>query len=113
MDNVPNVSGATASNAKSLRILGDDNSKLFFGVNYILTAGRYPHVRSYWIMPLGDITWSFATNKDINNASNYTNVIGGYENYTKSTISEITYLAVGEDAVVPAGTKITVYGVRA
>lgn len=113
VDNVPNVSGATASNAKPLRILGDGNSKLFYGAGYILTAGIYPRVRSYWIMPLGDITWSFATNRDINNASNYFNVIGGYENYTKSTISEITYLAVGEDAVVPAGTKITVYGVRA
>lgn len=110
VDRVPVISGTTASDAKTLSIRAG-NTNVFYKSGYLAVHGTYPRTRSYWVIPLGGITWTLVTDANINNPLNFGNIAAGYAKYTQSALSEITYGAVGTDAVVPAGTTITVYGV--
>lgn len=55
-------------------------------------------------------SWMFATAANINNPITFDNVVAGYTKTINSMITNVSYETVLDGKVVPAGTKITIYG---
>lgn len=114
VDNVPPFESSDGKQQSNLRIAADDIS-VTVPTGYITPHYSYPQIRSYWIIPLGDISWTFMTDALMNNPFRELAVKGNYANYTKTTISKIQYsvsVASSTKYMIPAGTKVTVYGVK-
>lgn len=109
MDEMPVIDGSTASDSATLRIKAN-GAGIFYKEGYIATYGAITRKRSYWLMKFELRSWMFATGANINSPINFLNVIGGYTKQINSPITNVTYETVLAGKVVPAGTKITIYG---
>lgn len=113
-DNVPPFESSDGKQPSNLRITADDIT-VSVPTNYIAPHNLYPQTRSYWIIPLGDISWTFMTDALMNNPFRELAVKGNYADYSKTTISKIKYSVSAANSnryMIPAGTKVTVYGVK-
>lgn len=114
VDNVPPFGSSDGKQESHLKILADDIT-VSVPANYIAPHNTYPQTRSYWIIPLGDISWTFMTDAAMNNPFRELVIKGNYADYSKTTISKIKYsvsIANSNRYMIPAGTKVTVYGVK-
>ena len=114
VDNVPPFGSSDGKQASHLKILADDIT-VSVPTSYIAPHNTYPQTRSYWIIPLGDISWTFMTDATMNNPFRESAIKGNYADYSKTTISKIKYMvsvAHSSRYMIPAGTKVTVYGVK-
>lgn len=114
VDNVPPFGSSDGKQESHLKILADDIT-VSVPANYIAPHNTYPQTRSYWIIPLGDISWTFMTDAAMNNPFRELAIKGNYADYSKTTISKIKYsvsIANSNRYMIPAGTKVTVYGVK-
>lgn len=109
MDEMPVIDGSTESDSATLRIKAN-GAGIFYKEGYIATYGAITRKRSYWLMKFELRSWMFATGANINSPINFLNVIGGYTKQINSPITNVTYETVLAGKVVPAGTKITIYG---
>lgn len=109
MDEIPIIDGSTSSDSAALRIKAN-GAAIFQKAGYIATYGIYTRKRSYWLSRFEVQSWTFATDANVNNPINFFNVIGGYTKPLNSPITNVNYEAALAGKVVPAGTKITIYG---
>lgn len=114
VDNVPPFESSDGKQPSHLKIVADDIT-VTVPANYITPHNLHPQTRSYWIIPLGDISWTFMTDVTMNAPYRELAVKGNYADYSKTTISKIKYsvsIANSNRYMIPAGTKVTVYGVK-
>lgn len=114
VDNVPPFESSDGKQPSHLKIVADDIT-VTVPSNYITPHNLHPQTRSYWIIPLGDISWTFMTDVTMNAPYRELAVKGNYADYSKTTISKIKYsvsVANSTKYMIPAGTKVTVYGVK-
>lgn len=109
MDEIPIIDGSTSGDSAALRIKAN-GSAIFHKAGYIATYGIYTRKRSYWFSRFEVRSWTFATDANVNNPINFFNVIGGYTRPINSPITNVNYETALAGKVVPAGTKITIYG---
>lgn len=109
MDEIPIIEGSTANDSATLRIKANGIA-IFYKAGYIATYGTYTRKRSYWFSRFEMRSWMFATDANANNPVNFYNVVAGYTKTVNSLITNVSYETVLDGKVVPAGTKITIYG---
>lgn len=109
MDEIPIIEGSTANDSATLRIKAN-GAAIFYKTGYLATYGSYTRKRSYWFSRFEMRSWMFATAANINNPITFDNVVAGYTKTINSMITNVSYETVLDGKVVPAGTKITIYG---
>lgn len=109
MDEIPIIEGSTANDSATLRIKAN-GAAIFYKAGYLATYGSYARKRSYWFSKFEMRSWMFASAANINNPITFDNVVAGYTKTINSMITNVSYETVLDGKVVPAGTKITIYG---
>lgn len=108
VDTVPVVAEGAALGIKA------DGEDVFFGAEYIASTGAYARQRVYHMYPLDGylVTDADQANANINKKNSLT-LLRQSATYSKDTIGSLYYYARSTDVLLPSGTKLEIYGVRA
>lgn len=108
VDTVPVVAEGAALGIKA------DGEDVFYGAGYIADTGTYARQRVYHMYPLDGylVTDADQANANINKKNGLT-PLRQSAIYSKDTIGSLYYYARSTDVLLPSGTKIEIYGVRA
>lgn len=108
VDTVPVVAEGAALGIKA------DGEDVFFGVGYIAATGAYARQRVYHMYPLDGYLVIDADQASANiNKKNSLTPLRQSAIYSKDTIGSLHYYARSTDVLLPPGTKLEIYGVRA
>lgn len=108
VDTVPVVAEGAALGIKA------DDEDVFYGAGYIADTGAYARQRVYHMYPLDGylVTDADQANANINKKNSLT-LLRQSAIYSKDTIGSLYYYARSTDVLLPSGTKLEIYGVRA
>lgn len=108
VDTVPVVAEGATLGIKA------DGEDVFFGAEYIASTGAYARQRVYHMYPLDGylVTDADQANANINKKNSLT-LLRQSAIYSKDTIGSLYYYARSTDVLLPSGTKLEIYGVRA
>ena len=108
VDTVPAVAEGAALGIKA------DGEDVFYGAGYIADTGAYARQRVYHMYPLDGYLVTDADQASANiNKKNSLTLLRQSAIYSKDTIGSLYYYARSTDVLLPSGTKIEIYGVRA
>ena len=108
VDTVPVVAEGAALGIKA------DGEDVFYGAGYIADTGAYARQRVYHMYPLDGYLVTDADQANANiNKKNGLAPMRQSAIYSKDTIGSLYYYARSTDVLLPSGTKIEIYGVRA
>lgn len=108
VDTVPVVAEGAALGIKA------DGEDVFYGAGYIADTGAYARQRVYHMYPLDGYLVTDADQANANiNKKNGLSPMRQSAIYSKDTIGSLYYYARSTDVLLPSGTKLEIYGVRA
>lgn len=108
VDTVPVTTGSAALGIKA------DGEDVFYGSEYITATGAYARQRVYHMYPLSGYLVTDADQASANiNKKNSLTPLRQSAIYSKDTIGSLYYYTRSADVLLPSGTKIEIYGVRA